>query len=110
MVSRLTFTTAQLRDTTTDALKIVISDGLKVIVYLTAMFVFNWLLTVIFLAISPLVGVIVRYASRRFRRLSKRIQGSMGDVTHVAAEAVAGYREVKIFHGESYERDRFRRG
>ena len=109
LVSRLTFTTAQLRDTTTDALKIIISDGLKVIVYLTAMFVFNWLLTVIFLAISPLVGVIVRYASRRFRRLSKRIQGSMGDVTHVAAEAVAGYREVKIFRGESYERDRFRR-
>ena len=29
LVSRLTFTTAQLRDTTTDALKIVISDGLK---------------------------------------------------------------------------------
>ena len=107
LVSRLTFTTAQLRDTTTDALKIVISDGLKVIVCLSAMFVYNWLLTLIFLAVSPLVGLIVRYASRRFRRLSTRIQSSMGDVTHVAAEAVAGYREVKIFQGESYERMRF---
>ena len=107
LVSRLTFTTAQLRDATTDALKIVVSDGLKVVVYLTTMFVYNWLLTLIFLAISPLVGVIVRYASRRFRRLSKRIQGSMGDVTHVTSEAVAGYREVKIFNGERYERGRF---
>lgn len=107
LVSRLTFTTAQLRDTTTDALKIVIQDGLKVIVCLTAMFLSNWLLTLIFLAVSPLVGLIVRYASRRFRRLSTRIQSSMGDVTHVAAEAVAGYREVKIFQGESYERARF---
>lgn len=107
LVSRLTFTTAQLRDTTTDALKIVIQDGLKVIVCLAAMFLSNWLLTLIFLAVSPLVGLIVRYASRRFRRLSTRIQGSMGDVTHVAAEAVAGYREVKIFQGESYERTRF---
>lgn len=107
LVSRLTFTTAQLRDTTTDALKIVISDGLKVIVCLSAMFISNWMLTLIFLVVSPLVGLIVRYASRRFRRLSTRIQSSMGDVTHVAAEAVAGYREVKIFHGESYERMRF---
>ena len=107
LVSRLTFTTAQLRDTTTDALKIVIQDGLKVIVCLAVMFISNWLLTLIFLAVSPLVGLIVRYASRRFRRLSTRIQGSMGDVTHVAAEAVAGYREVKIFQGESYERTRF---
>ena len=107
LVSRLTFTTAQLRDTTTDALKIVIADGLKVVACLTAMFVYNWLLTLIFLAVSPLVALIVRYASRRFRRLSTRIQGSMGDVTHVAAEAVAGYREVKIFHGEPYERGRF---
>ena len=107
LVSRLTFTTAQLRDTTTDALKIVISDVLKVIVFLGAMFFYNWLLTLIFLAVAPLVGLIVRYAARRFRRLSTRIQGSMGDVTHVAAEAVAGYREVKIFQGESYERTRF---
>ena len=107
LVSRLTFTTAQLRDTTTDALKIVISDVLKVIVFLGAMFFYNWLLTLIFLAVAPLVGLIVRYAARRFRRLSTRIQGSMGDVTHVAAEAVAGYREVKIFQGESYERARF---
>ena len=107
LVSRLTFTTAQLRDTTTDALKIIVADGLKVIACLTAMFVYNWLLTLIFLAVSPLVALIVRYASRRFRRLSTRIQGSMGDVTHVAAEAVAGYREVKIFHGEPYERARF---
>ena len=107
LVSRLTFTTAQLRDTTTDALKIVISDVLKVLVFLSAMLFYNWLLTLIFLAVAPLVGLIVRYAARRFRRLSTRIQGSMGDVTHVTAEAVSGYREVKIFQGESYERTRF---
>ncbi len=108
LVSRLTFTTAQLRDATTDALKIIVSDGLKVVVYLAGMFYINWLLTVIFLAIAPLVGAIVRYAARRFRTLSKRIQDSMGDVTHVSAEAVAGYREVKIFGGERYEEERFR--
>ena len=108
LVSRLTFTTAQLRDTTTDALKVLVADGLKVVVFLGFLVLQNALLTASFAVLAPVVGAIVRFASRRFRRLSGRIQGSMGDVTHVASEAVAGYREIKIFGGESYERERFR--
>ena len=107
LVSRMTFTSAQLRDATTDALKVMVADGLKVLVYLAGMFAINWLLTLSFAVVAPLVGLIVRYASRRFRRLSTRIQDSMGDVTHVASEAVSGYREVKIFGGERYETQRF---
>ena len=107
LVNRMTFTAAQLRDTTTDSLKVLVADGLKVVTYLGAMLYFNWLLTLVFAVVAPLVGWIVRFASRRFRRLSTRIQDSMGDVTHVASEAVSGYREVKIFGGERYERQRF---
>ncbi|MDE0420968.1 MAG: lipid A export permease/ATP-binding protein MsbA [Gammaproteobacteria bacterium] len=107
LVSRLTFTAAQLRDSVTDALKIIVQDGLKIIVLMGSMLYLNWMLTLIFLVIAPIVGTIVRYASRRFRRISKRIQDSMGDVTHVASEAVAAYRDVKVYGGESYERRRF---
>ena len=107
LVSRLTFTAAQLRDSTTDALKIIVQDGLKVAVLLGYMLYLNWMLTATFLVIAPIVGMIVRYASRRFRRISKRIQDSMGDVTHVASEAVAAYRDVKVYGGEDYERNRF---
>jgi ATP-binding cassette, subfamily B, bacterial MsbA len=109
LVSRLTYNVAQLRDTGTDALKSIIQDGGKVIVFLGVMLFLSWKLTLIFVATAPLVALVVRYASRRFRRLSRRIQNSMGDVTHVASEAVSGYRVVRIFGGESYERDRFHR-
>ena len=107
LVSRLTYNTAQLRDTVTDAVKIVIQDGGKVIVLLAFMLYANWMLTLIFLAVAPVVGAIVRYASRRFRRISRRIQSSMGDATQIASEAVSGYRVMRIFGGEAYERDRF---
>ena len=107
IVSRLTFTTAQLRDTATDALKIIFQDGGKLVVLLTFMFWQNWLLTAIFLLVTPLVGGVVRYASKRFRRISERIQSSMGDVTHVVSEAVTGYRVMRAFGGEKYERGRF---
>ena len=108
LVSRLTFTTAQLRDATADVLKVLVADGLKVVVFLAAMVYQNWLLTCVFFFVALAVGAIVRYVAPRFRRLSARIQDSMGDVTHAAAEAVNGYHEVRIFGGEPRERERFR--
>jgi len=107
LVSRITYNVAQLRDTGTDALKSIIQDGGKVIVFLGYMIYLSWKLTLIFAALAPVVGLVVVYASRRFRRISRRIQNSMGDVTHVTSEAVSGYRVVRLFGGEPYEQERF---
>ena len=109
LVSRITYNVAQLRDTGTDALKSIVQDGGKVLVYVGYMLVLSWKLTLIFAATAPLVALVVGYASRRFRKISRRIQSSMGDVTHVTSEAVSGYRVVRIFGGEAYEQDRFHR-
>ena len=109
VVSRLTFTAAQLRDTTTDAIKIVIQDGAKLVVFLGGMAFINWRLTALFLVVAPLVAFVVRIASKRFRRISQRIQNSMGDVTHVVTEVVTGFREVRTFGGGEHEKNRFNR-
>jgi len=109
IVSRLTFTVSQLRDTGTDALRAIIQDGLKVIVYLGAMLWLNWQMTLLFIGTLPILAMVVVFASNRFRRISKRIQNSMGDVTHVVSETVSGYRVVRTFGGKGYERRRFNR-
>jgi subfamily B ATP-binding cassette protein MsbA len=109
LVSRITFNVAQLRNTGTDALKTIVQDGGRLIVYVSVMVYLSWKLTLIFVATAPLVALVVAAASHRFRRISKRIQHSMGDVTQVASEAVNGYRVVRIFGGERYERERFNR-
>lgn len=107
LVSRITYNVAQMRDTGTEALRSLVQDGGKVIVFFTGMLLISWKLTLIFVAIAPIVGAIVAVASKRFRRISRRIQNSMGDVTHVASELVSGYRVIRTFGGEPYERDRF---
>ena len=109
LVSRITYNVAELRDAGTVALRALIQDGLKVIVFLGCMFYLSWQLTLIFVAAVPVVAGVVLAASRRFRRIARRIQGSMRDVTHVTTEMVAGYRVVRIFGGETYERRRFAR-
>ncbi len=107
LVARITFNVGQLRDTGTEALRSVIHDGGKVIVFLAYMLYLNWQLTLIFFGTVPIVALVVLYTSRRFRNIAKRIQSAMGDVAHVVSETVSGHRVVRIFGGEDYERRRF---
>ena len=69
----------------------------------------NWRLSLLFLLVVPLIGLVVSYASKRFRKLSTRIQNAMGGVTDVASEAIKGHEVVKIFGGSEYEIERFRK-
>lgn len=108
LVAKVTYHVTQVTGAATDAVRIVIREGLTVIGYLVFLLYLNWQLTLIFLAVAPLIALLVSYAGKRFRRISERIQDSMGDVTHVASEAVQGYREVRMFGGTNYEMERFR--
>lgn len=108
LVSKLTFNVEQVAEATTNAVTISLREGLTIVGLLSFMLYTNWKLTLIFLAVGPIIGAVVSYASKRFRRISKRIQGSMGDITHVASESISGYRVVRTFGGEDYEQQRFR--
>lgn len=107
LVSKLTFNVEQVADATTSAVTILLREGLTIVGLLVFMVYTNWKLTLVFVAIGPLIGLVVSYASKRFRKISRRIQSSMGDVTHVSSESITGYRVVRTFGGEDYERERF---
>ncbi len=109
LVAKLTYHVTQVTGAATDAVKILFREGLTVVGYLSFLVYLNWRLTLLFLIAAPIIGLLARVAGKRFRRISERIQDSMGDVTQVASEAVQGYREVRTFGGEDYERNRFER-
>ncbi len=106
-ISKVTYNVEQVTGAATDALKVIVREGFTVLILLGYLFYLNWRLSLVFLLVGPLIGGVVSYASKRFRRLSRRIQHSMGDVTHVASEAINGYRVVRTFGGEEYEKRRF---
>jgi subfamily B ATP-binding cassette protein MsbA len=91
----------------TGALKTVISEGLTVLGLFGYMLYLNWRLTLLFMAILPLIGLVVRFASKRLRRLSQNIQSSVSDISASASEAIHGYQVVRIFGGAQAERERF---
>ncbi|MGH8233246.1 MAG: lipid A export permease/ATP-binding protein MsbA [Rhodanobacteraceae bacterium] len=106
-ISRITYTSEQVAQATTDSAKTAIVDGLTVIGLVALMVWTSWILTLALLVMVPLVGVLVTYVSRRYRRINVTIQGVVGRVTGVVEEVVGAHREVKVFGGQRYESGRF---
>lgn len=107
LMSRITHNVGEVTRATTDSARTFVREGLTAIGLLAYLLYTSWLLSLIFLAITPIVLVIVNYVSKRLRMLSKRIQDSVGELTHITSELVSGHRIVRSFGGESYERRRF---
>jgi len=108
LISLITYNVEQITGAATDAITVIIREGMTVLMLFIYLAYLNWKLSLIFLAISPLIGLVVQLASRLFRRYSRRIQDSMGGVSHVTAEAIKGIQVVRAFGGREYEQDRFK--
>jgi subfamily B ATP-binding cassette protein MsbA len=106
-ISRITYTSEQVASASADSLKMAITEGLTVIGMLCVMLYWSAYLAMALLVLVPCVVVIVTVISRRYRKISKRIQGNMGSVTSAVEEAVAANREVRIYGGQVREGDRF---
>ncbi|MFI4967896.1 MAG: lipid A export permease/ATP-binding protein MsbA [Gammaproteobacteria bacterium] len=107
LVSKLTYNIEQVAEASTNAITVIFRDGLTIIGLLGVMFYQNWVLALIILVLGPVIALLSRYISERFRRYSRRIQDSMGDVTKVAEEVITGQRIVKLFGGHKHETERF---
>jgi subfamily B ATP-binding cassette protein MsbA len=106
LVSVVTFNVQQVTQACTKALKTLLQQGSLVIGLLGYLFYVNWKLTLFFIAVMPLIALLVSVVSKRFRLISTRIQSAMGDVTHVTQEVVNGYQEVRMFGASDNERER----
>lgn len=107
ILAKLTYNVENVADAATSAITTLIRDGLTVIGLVAYMLYINVMLSAIFLLVGPAMGISIRYASQLFRRHSKRIQDRVGELTHVAQEAIDGHRVVKAFGGQARAAERF---
>jgi len=107
LVSKISYDASMVTFALTRAVTTVFREGLTVIFLLGYMFYNNWKLTLIFLLIGPLLGVAVNWIGKRMRRLSTRIQDSMGGITQTTSEVVQGYKTVRVHGAQEDEIARF---
>jgi ATP-binding cassette, subfamily B, bacterial MsbA len=102
LLSRLTFNVEQVATTTTDSLVMLVRTLLQMGLTLGYAMYLNFRLTLLALVMAPLIGWLVSRINRYFRRYSRRIQDSMGNVTRVAKESFEAPRLIKIYNAEAH--------
>ncbi|MBF2718577.1 lipid A export permease/ATP-binding protein MsbA [Psychrobacter sp. NG254] len=105
--SKLIFDVEQVTAASTESMKTVLRDGLTVVALLGFLLYSNWRLTLILFLVLPPILWLIRIASKRYLKLSKGIQETMGDVSHITNEVIGGYQVVKNYGGQAYEAERF---
>jgi len=107
ILAKLTYNVENVASAATSAVTTLVRDGASVIGLMAYMLYINATLSAIFLIIGPVMVGAVKYATKRFRRYSRRIQDRVGELTHVAQEAIDAHRVVKSFGGQAQETAEF---
>ena len=107
LISKVTYDVNQITGAVTNAVTVVLREGLTVIGLLAALFYVDWQLSLAFLLIAPIVGKTVSIASRYFRRYSTQMQDSMGEVTQIIGESIRGHHVVRTFNAKGQVNEKF---
>ncbi len=107
ILAKLTYNVENVATAATSAITTLVRDGFSVIGLMAYMLYINATLSAIFLIVGPVMGAAVKFATKRFRRYGSRIQDRVGELTHVAQEAIDAHRVVKSFGGQAYETAHF---
>lgn len=103
LLSRIVYDSEQVAASSADCLISVVRESIYLAGLVIVMFYNSWQLSMILLIIGPIVGILIAIISKRFRKLSKSIQNSMGIVTSSAEQMLKGHKEVLIFGAQETE-------
>jgi subfamily B ATP-binding cassette protein MsbA len=109
LISKLIYDVTQVTQAGTEVLTTLVKDSVTVVALLAYVFWLDWQLSLFTFLLGPAVAGVALVIGRRLRHISRQLQGSFGDMTHVLEESTRGHKVVKIYGGQAYEQGRFER-
>lgn len=85
-----------------------IRDSIQIVCLIGVLIYHNWKLTLVTFVVAPLLAAVLRWVSKRMKKLTTQTQQMFGELLGTIQESYQGERVVKIYDGYDYERDRFR--
>ena len=107
IISRITNDVTQISNAGFNIITVTVKDGVTILGLLGWLFYTDWQLTLITFVLLPTVAVCVRFVSKRLRKLSRKNQQYMGEMTQTLSESVHAAKVVKVYGGQSQEQQRF---
>jgi ATP-binding cassette, subfamily B, bacterial MsbA len=106
-LSKITFDVEQISAAASGIWLDLIKSFLTVAILTIYLFYKNYLLSLSLLILLPLVYLAVKFSTTRMRNGSKKVQDSMGNMTHLLDENISGIDLVKIYHAQKNEESKF---
>jgi ATP-binding cassette, subfamily B, bacterial MsbA len=108
LTSRLASDVSVVQTVTTGSITELLRSGILLIGGVTIIFITNVKLSLLMLAIVPVVIVSAHLYGRYVRKLSTQVQDRLAEASSVLEETLSAIRIVQSFVRESYERGRYR--
>ncbi|HOA94600.1 MAG TPA: lipid A export permease/ATP-binding protein MsbA [Quisquiliibacterium sp.] len=97
LISKIVFEVNNVTVAATRVLTTVVRDSLVIVGLLSWLLYLNWKLTMVALALIPVIAIVVAVFSKRMRSLNRQSLEHTGELTRVVEEAVHGYKVIKVF-------------
>jgi subfamily B ATP-binding cassette protein MsbA len=107
LIAKVTYGINDFTGAATNVLTALVRDTLTILGLLAFLLYLDWKLTLIALAVGPLIVAVVRLFGTRLRAASRRGYSAMGLISHILEETIGAHKVVKIFGGQRYEAQRF---
>ena len=109
IITKLTHNVTQVTNAATKVLMVLVRDTVIVIGLIAYMLYLDWRFSLFCFVLLPVMLLTVRLIAGRLRSLSRKIQQTTGEITHVVGEGVRGHKVIKVFGGRDAEMQRFLR-
>jgi len=106
-LSKLTFDVEQISAAASSIWLDLIKSSLTVIILTGYLIYKNYLLSFSLLILMPLVYFAVKISTSRMRKSTKKVQDSMGSITHLLDENISGNDLIKIYNAQKNEKSKF---
>jgi ABC transporter fused permease/ATP-binding protein len=107
LTNRLSSDTTVLQKAVTVNISMGLRFGMSALGAIAILMWTSWKLTLLMLAVVPVVAFGAGFYGRKLRRLSTKVQDALAVSTGVAEECISGIRTVRAFAREGYESQRY---
>ena len=109
MVSRMGADVQEVEWSIVSSLLAICRDPFLIVAYLITLFTISVKLSLVTLAVLPLMGLVLSVIGKNIRNYSMKSQGLLGRMTAYFEEAVDGLRVIKGYNAQEYVYEQFRK-
>jgi len=107
LISKILYDVDNVNQAATNVLVIAVRESLTAIALLSYLLFLDWKLTLVTLAIGPVIAIIIGGFGKRIRKASRESFNSMRTIAHTVEESAVANKVIKIYGAQAQQSRRF---